>query len=355
MNFALRETAPDADIIGVIDSNDIVEPGWLRAMVPAFADPKMGFTQSRLDYRDAEGSLFKRLMFRDHAGMATMTLIRKQALRDEQGWTEWCIAEDGELELRLFRAGYKAVYADRSFGKNLLPDDFAAFRTQRARLAYGAMRILRAHAGALFNPFNKELTLGQRGHFAAGWLPLVGDALGLLVLTISIALSVGLMLDPTDFEFPVALFMLPAIGLFVFKIVPFRGRVGAAVAGLAFSHSTGKAVWRGLFTSHLPPSRTPKMADAPVLARGLAMAREEVWILLLIWGVIWGALLGVGIADGWATPETKLWCAVLFIQSLPYLAAVGVSLLAAMPSCLPKRAPARAHARLPGMRPVGRG
>ncbi len=39
LNFALRETAPDAEIIGVIDSDYIVDPDWLRSMVPAFDNP----------------------------------------------------------------------------------------------------------------------------------------------------------------------------------------------------------------------------------------------------------------------------------------------------------------------------
>jgi cellulose synthase/poly-beta-1,6-N-acetylglucosamine synthase-like glycosyltransferase len=362
LNFALRETAPDADIIGVIDSGCIVQPDWLRAMVLVFADPKVGFAQSPLGCRDTDGSLFKRLMFERNAIIrhGTMTLIRTQALLDVQGWAEWCVTEDAELGLRLFRAGYEAVYTEKSFGKAVLPDDFAALRKQRSREAYGAMRILRAHAGALFNPFNKELTRGQRRHFVTGWLPWMGDALGLLFLVMGLAWSVGLILDPVRFEFPIAPFMLLAIGLSVFKIVQlfaltahrapcgFRDRVGAAVAGLALSHSIGKAVWWGLFTNRLPFLRRPNMTDAPVLVRGLAMAREEFWILL----VSWGALLGVAIGHYGATLETRLWCAVLFTQSLPYLAAVGVSILA-MPRRLPKRAPARARARLPGMHPAG--
>ena len=140
LNFALRETAPDAEIIGVIDSDYIVAPDWLRAMVPVFADPKVGFTQSPQDYPDADDRLFKRLMFWEFVTRSernapihrTMTLIRKQALLDVQGWAEWCIAEDAELGLRLFRAGYEVVYARKSFGKGVMPDDFAAFRQQRS-------------------------------------------------------------------------------------------------------------------------------------------------------------------------------------------------------------------------------
>jgi exo-beta-1,3-glucanase (GH17 family)/cellulose synthase/poly-beta-1,6-N-acetylglucosamine synthase-like glycosyltransferase len=381
LNFGLRETAPDAEIIGVIDSDYIVEPDWLRSMAPAFDDPKVGFTQSPQDYRDNDGSFFKRLMFWEyagffHAGMVTrnernaiiqhgtMTLIRKAALENENGWAEWCITEDSQLGLRLFRAGYEAVYSRKSFGKGVMPDDFNAFRKQRYRWAYGAMRIVRANAAALFNPFNKELTAGQRWHFITGWLPWMGDALGLAFLGMGLAWSLGLILDPVRFEFPIVLFMLPSIGLFVFKIVQILAlyanrvpcgladRLGAAVAGLALSHSIGKAVWKGLFSNSLPFLRTPKMKNAPALVQGLVMAREE-FVLL---GLTWAALLGVGFGHHWATIETKLWCAVLFTQSLPYLASVAVSILAAMPAKVARpvvvTAPLRQPARMGTMHPA---
>ncbi len=381
LNFALRETAPDAEVIGVIDSDYIVDPDWLRSMVPAFDNPKVGFTQSPQDYRDNDGSLFKRLMFWEyagffHAGMVarnernaiiqhgTMTLVRKAALINENGWAEWCITEDSQLGLRLFRAGYEAVYSKKSFGKGVMPDDYNAFRKQRYRWAYGAMRIVRANWRALFSPFNRELTLGQRWHFIAGWAPWFGDALGLVFLAMGLAWSAGLILDPVRFEFPIVLFMLPSIGLFFFKIVQilalyknrvpcgFADRLGAAVAGLALSHSIGKAVWKGLFSNSLPFLRTPKMKNAPALVQGLVMSREELVLLILTWG----ALLGVGFGHHWATPETKLWCVVLFTQSLPYLASVSVAILAAMPAPAPKRAAAPAKqaapARIGNMHPA---
>src|SRR6185312_12470609 len=158
LNFALRETAPDVEIVGVLDSDYIVSPDWLRCMAPAFADPQVGFVQSPQDYHDRAGSFFKRLMFWEYAGFfhlgmvtrnernaiiqhGTMTLIRRTALTRAGGWAEWTITEDAELGLRLFRRGWKAVYATRSFGRGVMPDDFAAFRKQRFRWAYGAMQI----------------------------------------------------------------------------------------------------------------------------------------------------------------------------------------------------------------------
>ncbi|MDA8050652.1 MAG: glycosyltransferase [Rhodospirillales bacterium] len=371
LNFALRETTPDAEIIGVIDSDYVVSPDWLRSMVPAFADPAVGFTQSPQDYRDNDGSLFKRLMFWEYAGFfrigmvtrnernaiiqhGTMTLIRRAAIARAGAWAEWCITEDSELGLRLMQAGWKAVYAKESFGRGLMPDDFSAYRKQRCRWAYGAMRITRAHWRALLSPFERGLTLGQRWHFLTGWLPWLGDGLGLLFLLMGLAWSVGLIVEPKEIEFPIILFMLPSLGLFVFKLaellvlyrsrVPCRlaDRLGAAVAGLALSHTIGKAVLKGLATNRAPFLRTPKMKDAPALVQGLAMAREEFLLLLLTWA----AMIGVGAVHDLATWEVKLWCLILFTQSLPYLAAVSLSVVAALP------APRRSLAPLPALLPA---
>ncbi|MGK3910996.1 hypothetical protein ABI079_14740, partial [Enterococcus faecium] len=89
-----------------------------------------------------------------------------------------------------------------------------------------------------------------------GWLPWVGDALVLGFLLMGLAWSVGLIAAPMRFEFPITLFMLPSLGLFVFKLAQifalygakvgcsWRDRLGAAIAGLALTHTIGKAVWK---------------------------------------------------------------------------------------------------------------
>ena len=357
LNFALRQTAAGAEVIGVLDSDYIVSPDWLRCMAPHFADPRVGFVQSPQDYRDNDGGFFKRLMFWEYAGFfhlgmvnrnernaiiqhGTMTLVRRGALECAGGWSEWTITEDAELGLRLFRQGWEAVYADQSFGRGVMPDDFAAFRKQRFRWAYGAIQICRGHWRALLSPFDRTLTPGQRWHFVTGWLPWVGDALGLLFLLVGLAWSVALIAAPLRVEFPIVLFMLPSIGLFAFKLVQifalygrrvpcgWPDRLGAAVAGLALSHTIGKAVWKGLLVRRAPFLRTPKMKHAPALVQGLVMAGEELLLLLLTWA----ALLGVAIGRDLATTEAKLWCVVLLTQSLPYAASVFVSVVAARPS-----------------------
>ena len=48
---------------------------------------------------------------------------------------------------------------------------------QRQRWARGGIQILRRHAASLWG--RSALSLGQRYHFLAGWLPWLGDALHL--------------------------------------------------------------------------------------------------------------------------------------------------------------------------------
>ena len=353
LNFALRETAEDAEFIGIVDSDYVVNPDWLRKMIPFFSRKEVGFTQSPQDYRDSSDSVFKRMMYWEYAGFfqcgmvtrnernaiiqhGTMTIVRKSALLTDAGWAEWCICEDSELGLRLFERGWEAVYVPDSMGRGVMPDDFSTYRKQRYRWAYGAIQIAKGHLGSLFNPFRRDLTLGQRWHFVAGWMPWVGDALGLLFVALGIVWSIGLIFAPVSTEFPVVLFMLPSLSLFGFKLaqvltlysarVPcgLADRCGAAIAGLALTHTIGKAVLRGIFTKKLPFMRTPKMVKAPAFMQGFLMAREELTFLI----AIWSSAAGVMAVHRNGTWEATLWVGILVVQSMPYLASVAVSLVA---------------------------
>ena len=84
-----------------------------------------------------------------------MTLVRRYVLWAVGGWSEWCITEDAELGLRVFEAGYEALYIPQSYGAGLMPDTFIDYKRQRFRWAYGAMQILRHHATALLRPASR--------------------------------------------------------------------------------------------------------------------------------------------------------------------------------------------------------
>jgi cellulose synthase/poly-beta-1,6-N-acetylglucosamine synthase-like glycosyltransferase len=224
-----------------------------------------------------------------------------------------------------------------------MPDTFTAFKQQRARWAYGAMQILRQHASILFNWKDTSLTQGQRYHFIAGWLPWLADSVNLLFTFAAIAWSIGMFIAPEVIDPPLVLFSVLPLSLFAFKTAKlvdlYRTCVGAkprqiaaaALSGLALSHTVGIAVLSGLMTKDKPFFRTPKQANRHAVLKALGTAREEwlltVALLLAAWGVASIKQMG--------SPDLAVWIFVLIIQTVPYVAAIIMSLLSALP--LPAR------------------
>ena len=360
LNYLIPHTAPDAEVIAVIDSDYCVDRNWLKHMVPHFIDPKIAIVQSPQDYRDQNESTFKKLCYSEykgffHIGMVTrndrdaiiqhgtMTMTRRSVL-EELGWADWCICEDAELGLRVFEKGYSAAYSQHSYGKGLMPDTFIDFKKQRFRWAYGAIQIIKRHTSSLLLGKDTELTRGQRYHFLAGWLPWVADGMNIFFTVGALLWSAAMIIVPTRVDPPLLIFAIPPLALFVFKvgkiIFLYRRTVGvnlkdafaAALAGLALSHTIAKAVLYGFFTSSIPFFRTPKNADNHGFWVAISEAREEVFIMLLLWG----AALGIFVVHGLPSNDMRFWVVMLLVQSLPYLAA----LVMAFTSSLPKPAQA---------------
>ncbi|MDH1007211.1 glycosyltransferase [Pseudomonas nicosulfuronedens] len=355
LNYILPHTAPDVEVVAVIDADYCVEPNWLKQMVPHFADPQIAVVQSPQDYHDGEENLFKKLCYAEykgffHIGMVTrndrdaiiqhgtMTMIRRTVM-DELKWADWTICEDAELGLRVFEKGYSAAYSHQSFGKGVMPDTFIDYKKQRFRWAYGAIQIMKGHARALFQGKDSKLTLGQRYHFIAGWLPWIADGMNIFFTVGALLWSSAMIIVPKRVDPPLLIFAIPPLALFFFKfgkiMFLYRRAVGvnlvrsfqAAVAGLALSHTIAKAVLYGTFTKTIPFFRTPKMASNHGLLVALAEAREEVFIMLLLWG----AALGIVLVQGVPSRDMMFWVAMLLVQSLPYLAALVMALLSAAP------------------------
>ena len=358
LNYVLSQTAPDAEVIGVIDSDYMVRPDWLKGVVAYFDDAKIAYVQCPQDHRDWTGDRFKEMLNWEYAGFfdigmclrneydaiiqhGTMTLVRRTCMEEMNGWATWCITEDTELGLRLMEKGYGAMYSRERFGHGLTPDHFAGYKKQRFRWAYGAMQIMKAHAGKVFS--NKtRLTFWQKYHFVAGWLPWFADALNLIFTWAGLAWVLAVLVPPLFGIKPVGLppaeFIIPTIGIFIFKLVysfglyadrvkcTFRQSLGASLAGLALTYTVGRAVIYGLATSRLPFMRTPKMDERATLGMALGMARAEAVLTVLLWlaaVVLWSS---VGVID----PEGRLWSIFMVVQSLPYAAAVLVSVVNAL-------------------------
>jgi exo-beta-1,3-glucanase (GH17 family)/cellulose synthase/poly-beta-1,6-N-acetylglucosamine synthase-like glycosyltransferase len=361
LNYALERTAPDASIVAVIDSDYVVEARWLRELTPVFQDPRVAIVQAPQDYRDADQSAFKAMCYAEyrgffHIGMitrnernaiiqhGTMTMVRRAQLASCGGWAEWCITEDAELGLRIFEAGYEAVYIPASYGRGLMPDTFIDFKKQRFRWAYGAMQILKAHARALFLE-GGPLSPGQRYHFVAGWLPWVADGCNLLFNLAALGWSAAMVWAPRLIDPPLVMYSVLPLSLFTFKLAKlvhlYRVRVGAnvrqtvaaAVAGLALTHTIGRAAVKGLITRREPFFRTPKRGSSSGLLHALAAAREETLIMSALLLSAW-AVSYTGLKEN-AGPDRLAWIVVLLVQSVPYASSLIVSLMSAFP--LPAR------------------
>jgi exo-beta-1,3-glucanase (GH17 family)/cellulose synthase/poly-beta-1,6-N-acetylglucosamine synthase-like glycosyltransferase len=365
LNFALRHTAPEAGIVAVIDSDYVVDPRWLRDLAPLFANPRMGVVQAPQDYRDADQSAFKAMCYSEYRGFfyigmitrnernaiiqhGTMTMIRRSVL-EQVGWSEWCITEDAELGLKVFEAGYEAAYVPRSYGAGLMPDTLLDYKKQRFRWAYGAVQIIKHHTRMLFAGSGK-LSLGQRYHFLAGWLPWLSDGLNLVFNVAAMLWSVAMALFPASIDPPLMIFSALPLALFAFKLMKLahlystrvgasvRQTVAAAVAGLALSHTIGLAVLQGFFTKDQPFFRTPKRAANHALLQALMDSREEGLMML----GLWLAALAVELNVTTGMRDLQVWAAVLLIQSIPYFATLLVSLISAYPR-LPARYIGRAE------------
>jgi exo-beta-1,3-glucanase (GH17 family)/cellulose synthase/poly-beta-1,6-N-acetylglucosamine synthase-like glycosyltransferase len=346
LRLAMAKTAADAEIIGVIDADYVVDPRWLRDLVPSFADPEVGLIQAPQDHRDGDRSLIHAAMNAEYAGFfdigmvernefnaiivhGTMCLIRRTAMDAAGGWSSDTICEDSDLGLSIMELGWRAHYTNRRYGWGLLPQDYQAFRVQRARWATGAVQIVRKH-WRKFLPGTSRLDRDQKREFLLGWLNwfgaesiAVGAALLNLIWVPFIALDIVAIPD--------VLLTFPIIAAFLVTLVHFacayKMRVavsywqmfGAMIVFMSVQWTVASAAFKAaLPASHSYFHRTRKGGGAAVTTRIIAMPE-----------MLLGALLAAGAVTIYAANiyrhlEADLFATILLLQSLPFLSAVAL-------------------------------
>jgi len=359
LNFALRQTDPRAQVVGVVDADYVLEKNWLRGTIPYFSDQDVVLVQAPQEHRECDRSIFHQMENDEYSGFfrigmvqrneenaiiqhGTMTLVRRQTLDELNGWAEWCICEDSELGLRLLALGKKSVYIDHAFGRGLVPDSYEAYSKQRYRWAYGAMRIMRGHVLELMG-FRGKMNWSQRYHFVKGWLPWIGDSLHLFFTLSALIWSSILIWRPLQTDFPEPIFIYPALALVFLRIVgtfltyTARVKIGrwrtvmAMIAGGSLTHKIAKAVFLGLFTNSLPFHRTPKMVSSAPLLRNLYSVREEFFLTALLWICsIW--IVQIFGADN---SYALIWSIALIAQTFPYIASIVAALVSSLASKKP--------------------
>jgi exo-beta-1,3-glucanase (GH17 family)/cellulose synthase/poly-beta-1,6-N-acetylglucosamine synthase-like glycosyltransferase len=348
LRLALEYTAPEAEIIGVIDADYVVDPNWLKDLVPAFDDREVGLVQAPQDHRDCNRSMTQVIMNREYAGFfdigmvqrneanaivthGTMCLLRRVALLDAGGWSSDTIVEDTDLGLTLLERGWRAHYTKKRYGWGLLPSDFAAYKQQRHRWAYGGVQLIKKHWRE-FLPGGSLLTPQQRSQFLSGWLTWLGaEAVGVLIAIFNLIWMP--LVAFLGIAVPESVLMLPVLATFIVMLfhfmVLYRTRVqaplfaslGAALSAMALQLTVGKAVAEGVIRDGLPFMRTAKGGGGR-------------WSLSFpaLWEAVLGFLLLLGSFLLYVTNEQQvraisIFSAVMLVQSLPFLAAVAIALL----------------------------
>ena len=349
LRIAMARTAVDAEIIGIIDADYVVQPDWLKDLVPVFADPRVGLVQAPQDHRDGDTSLMHYIMNGEYAGFfdigmvqrneanaiivhGTMCLIRRAAMDMAGGWAGDTICEDTDLGLAIIEHGWVTHYTNHRYGHGLLPDTYEAFKKQRHRWAYGGFQIVKKH-WRRFLPGASRLSPDQRREFTLGWLNWLGaESLGVLVailnlIWVPIVAFAGIAI-------PDKILTLPIIAAFVVSslhfLVLYRLRVpvkwgqmlGAMVAAMSVQWTVSRAVANGLITEHLPFARTSKGGLSRMSIEFQAFWEAVIGVLLLI-----GAAVLVVTNSQKEVREIYIFAGVLVLQSLPFLSAVAIAIL----------------------------
>jgi cellulose synthase/poly-beta-1,6-N-acetylglucosamine synthase-like glycosyltransferase len=309
LNLALhRHTAPDAEIIGVVDADYLVSPDYLERTIGYFASPDMAFVQTPQDYREWEGDTYLtachdsyRYFFEtampsrnDRNSIifgGTMGLIRRSVLEEIGGWDEECITEDAEASLRILRAGYSGFYLNQSFGQGIMPLTFAALKRQMFRWCFGGIQILRRHGRSLI-PWTRQpsnhLTTAQRMDYLLGGLQWFGNLIG-LVFTVVLGLTAATLLTQGHVPFgPLlgAAVLLPLAMLSSGLIralwalrhqsrISVRRALLAFVSWLSLSWTIALACLQGMTRTSQPFLRTPKWRSEGGFFEALRTTRAE--------------------------------------------------------------------------------
>ena len=366
LNLALEKTAPDAEIIAVIDADYVVHSDWLKDLTPAFENAGIGLVQAPQDHRDGGRSRLKSIMNSEYAGFfdigmiqrneddaiiqhGTMCLVRRSALAAVGGWSGDTIVEDTELGLRLYESGYTALYTNRRYGWGVLPDTFQAFKIQRQRWAYGAIQIIRKHWRHML-PGARTLRPEQKRQFVGGWAFWLSDALGavasiLNLLWVPAILFVGVLI-------PTIALTLPILTAFVVNLAhcallyharvkaPMAEIAGAALAAMSLQLTVAGAVLNGLVRDNLPFKRTDKGGNAKRQTSDNPVRRETALGVALL-----GSALILVLTNEFRVTEIDVFAFALLIQSLPFLAATLMAGIEALEAHARDRVPSSEPAK----------
>jgi cellulose synthase/poly-beta-1,6-N-acetylglucosamine synthase-like glycosyltransferase len=307
LNWGLAHLEADVEVVGVIDADFLVDPGFLKATAPYFSDPAVAFVQTPQDYRGWDESPYYRACYLGFAyffkvGMVsrahrnaiifagTMGLIRRSILDEIGGWDEEIITEDADASLRMLALGYRSVFVPTAFGKGIMPLTYEGLRKQRFRWAFGGIQILRRHWRKVL-PWSRgtKLTRGQRYDYLVGSLWWFNDALTLGFTLFIFATALGIVvgrpfvvqrLSAIGMVIPVAFIVLNLLRYFWASRAVSGSGIGLALGALRVNLSLSwvilLACFRGLTQQHGVFLRTPKFKGGRAVSEVRLVAVETI-------------------------------------------------------------------------------
>ncbi len=157
----------NGDYIVSVDADTTFDRRMIREMVAPFADPRIGVVAGDILVRNEDVNVLTRLQTLEYitsidlskrwASLFGRTLqasgalggFRRSALMDIGGWDPE-LAEDGDISLRLVKAGWKTAFAPDAVAITEAPTDLRVLTRQRSRWDRGELRTyFRKHRRAM--------------------------------------------------------------------------------------------------------------------------------------------------------------------------------------------------------------
>jgi cellulose synthase/poly-beta-1,6-N-acetylglucosamine synthase-like glycosyltransferase len=319
------------ECIAIFDADFVPAPDFLRALVPAFADERVGMVQARWDHVNRMESLLTRAQATlldghfviEHTVRFTNGLFfnfngtagiwRRAAIDSAGGWQHDTLTEDLDLSYRAQLADWRFVYVPDVAAPAEVPGELSAFLSQQHRWAKGSVQVARKLARRVASsslPWRVKLEAFAHLSSNCGY-PLVVVLAFVLPLVALETSAIG------------ALWHLTAFLVCTLSVVLFYARgqralsrswrqwaldVPAALAlGVGMSLAQTRAVLEGALRRTGEFVRTPKCGDAPVTTRyatalrgwplgELALAAYFAWaVARAIQAGLWGSLPFLGL------------------------------------------------------------
>ncbi|GIV53752.1 MAG: glucosyltransferase [Candidatus Kapaibacterium sp.] len=274
------------EFIAIFDADFIPRPEFLRALLPYFADPRVGMVQSRWEHLNEEYSFLTRAQalaldghfvveqqVRNRAGFfinfnGTAGIWRRTCIEDAGNWHSDTLAEDLDLSYRAQLRGWRFVFVNDVTSPAELPADINALKSQQFRWTKGAIEVAKKLLPAVWRAklplaTKLECTVHLTSNIVFPFIVLVA------LLNLPMVLIKNLTGDYQELFTLMSIFVLASVSTFLFYLYSQRSihedwqqRIllfplfMAGSMGLAINNT--KAVLEALLGKRSEFTRTPK-------------------------------------------------------------------------------------------------